>query len=109
MKCKTLHALLLSVLFICFLCGCAKKSAEAVVHEPITIQAPFMKMSEFVDLVHEKHPEIVLDVQSYSGQNMTTFMMAQRRAGDMPDIYWTTTYVPGREDLSGILLDLSDV
>ena len=107
MKCKTLHALLLSVLFICFLCGCAKKSAEAVVHEPITIQAPFMNMSEFVDLVHEKHPEIVLDVQSYSGQNMTTFMTAQRRAGDMPDIYWTTTYVPGREDLSGILLDLS--
>ena len=80
---------------------------EAVVHEPITIQAPFMNMSEFVDLVHEKHPEIVLDVQSYSGQNMTTFMTAQRRAGDMPDIYWTTTYVPGREDLSGILLDLS--
>lgn len=48
----------------------------------------------------EKYPEINLEVVPYSGKNMTAYVTNQLRAGDMPDIYMTTVYAPGLEDLA---------
>lgn len=76
-------------------------------HEPITITAPFRNISAFMDLVNEKYPEINLEVIPYSGANTTAYVTAQLKTGDMPDIYCTTIYLPGLEDLSDKLLDLS--
>lgn len=76
-------------------------------HEVITIQCPFRDMGPFVDLVKEKYPEINLEVIPYSGKNTTAYTAAQLKAGDMPDIYTTTIYVPGQMDLSDKLIDLS--
>lgn len=76
-------------------------------HEVIRMQAPFRTMSDFIDVVHEKYPEINLEAVPYSGANYSGYVKAQLKAGDLPDIYCTTTYAPGREDLSGKLIDLS--
>ena len=76
-------------------------------HEVIRMQAPFRTMGDFIDVVHEKYPEINLEAVPYSGANYTSYVKAQLKAGDLPDIYCTTTYAPGSEDFSGKLLDLS--
>lgn len=76
-------------------------------HEVIRMQSPFRNTSEFIDIVHEKYPEINLEIVPYSGQNYTAYVKAQLEAGDLPDIYCTTVYTPGRQDLSEKLLDLS--
>ena len=76
-------------------------------HEVIRMQAPFRTMGDFIDVIHEKYPEINLEAVPYSGANYTSYVKAQLKAGDLPDIYCTTTYAPGSEDLSGKLLDLS--
>ena len=76
-------------------------------HEVIRMQAPFRTMSDFIDVVHEKYPEINLEAVPYSGANYSGYVKAQLKAGDLPDIYCTTTYAPGREDLSEKLMDLS--
>lgn len=76
-------------------------------HEVIRMQAPFRTMSDFIDIVHEKYPEINLEAVPYSGANYSGYVKAQMKAGELPDIYCTTTYAPGREDLSDKLMDLS--
>lgn len=76
-------------------------------HEVIRMQSPFRTMSDFIDIVHEKYPEINLEAVPYSGQNYTSYVKAQLKSGELPDIYCTTTYAPGREDLSDKLIDLS--
>ena len=76
-------------------------------HDPITIQSPFRDISPFLDLLNEKYPEINLEVLPYSGKNTTAYLQAELRAGDMPDIYVTTVYSPGREDVSDRLIDMS--
>lgn len=76
-------------------------------HEPITLLSPFRNISAFIDLVQEKYPEINLEVIPYSGANMTAYLQARLRSGDMTDIFCTTVYLPGLEDLSDKLLDLS--
>lgn len=76
-------------------------------HEPLTILSPFRNISAFIDLVQEKYPEINLEVVPYSGANMTAYLQARLRSGDMTDIFCTTVYLPGLEDLSEKLLDLS--
>lgn len=64
-------------------------------------------MSAFIDAVHEKYPEINLEVIPYSGANYTAYVKAQIAAGDMPDIYCTTYYTPGHDDVSDRLIDMS--
>lgn len=76
-------------------------------HEAITILSSFNGMGQFIDLLHEKYPEINLEVIPYSGANMTGYMRAQLASGEMPDIYTTTVYFPGWEELSDRLIDLS--
>ena len=77
------------------------------VHEAITIQSSFRNMSAFFDAVHERYPEINLEVIPYSGANYTAYVKAQIAAGDMPDIYCTTYYTPGHDDVSDRLIDMS--
>lgn len=97
---------------IALLTGCMSKDflsemSSNNVHEAITIQSSFRNMSAFIDAVHEKYPEINLEVIPYSGANYTAYVKAQIAAGDMPDIYCTTYYTPGHDDVSDRLIDMS--
>lgn len=65
-------------------------------HPVITMNAPYRNMSAFVDLVHEKYPEIQLEVIPYNGQNTSAYMKDMRLSGQMADIYFTSYYTPGR-------------
>ena len=76
-------------------------------HEPITMLSAFVGIGQFVDLVNEKYPEIDLQIIPYSGANMTAYMRDELSSGNMPDIYVTTVYFPGWEDLSDQLIDMS--
>lgn len=76
-------------------------------HPVITMNAPYRNMSAFYDLVHEKYPEINLEIEPYNGYNMTSYVLDMRQAGEIPDIYFTTYYNPGRYDDENDLLDLS--
>lgn len=76
-------------------------------HEVITMQSPFRNMSGFIDIVHEKYPEINLEVVPYSGKNYTAYVRAELAADDMPDIYCSTFYTPDLEEVSDKLIDLA--
>lgn len=76
-------------------------------HPVITMNAPYRNMSQFYDLVHEKYPEINLEIIPYNGQNTSAYMKDMRLSGELPDIYFTTYYTPGRYDDQGDFLDLS--
>ena len=60
------------------------------------MQSPFRNMSAFIDIVHEKYPEINLEVIPYSGKNYTAYVKAELAADDMPDIYTTSYFIPNR-------------
>lgn len=105
MKTKRIMSLLLAAAcVVSLLTGCGAKKKE---HEPITMQSPFRNATPFLELVKEKYPEINLEILPYSGKNMTAYVSAQLKAGDMPDIYMTSVYSPGQQDLSDRLIDLS--
>lgn len=84
-------------------------SAGEAEHPTITMNAPYRNMSQFVDLVHEKYPEINLEVIPYNGQNTTSYMRDMRGSGQMTDIYFSTVYTPGRDDDKADFLDLSSL
>lgn len=92
-------------------CGSKQSTDDGSVgtgeHEVITMQSPFCNMSAFVDIVHEKYPEINLEVVPYSGKNYTAYVKAELAADDMPDIYCTTYFTPDLDDVSDKLIDLS--
>ena len=96
---------------IALLSGCsstnATKENKTSEHEAITINAPYNNISDFVDLVHKKYPEINIDVIPYSGKNTTTWMNSMLQSGDLPDIYFRTVYSATNEDVSDKLMDLS--
>ena len=71
------------------------------------MQSPFRNMSAFIDIVHEKYPEINLEVIPYSGKNYTAYVKAELAADDMPDIYTTSYFIPDLDDVSSKLIDLS--
>lgn len=53
--------------------GCAGNNtsddnAASGEHEVITMNAPYCNMSQFYDLVHEKYPEINLEIIPYNGE-----------------------------------------
>ena len=85
----------------------ASATAAESDHEPVTIQSPFRNMSAFIDIVHETYPEINIEVIPYSGKNNTAYVKAQLAADDMPDIYCSTYYTPGYDEVSDKLMDLS--
>ena len=76
-------------------------------HPVITMNAPYRNMATFLDLVHEKYPEVNLQIEPYNGANTTSYFIDMRRADQMPDIYFATYYSPGRFDDKAQLLDLS--
>lgn len=76
-------------------------------HPVITMNAPYRNMSMFYDLVHEKYPEINLEIIPYNGQNYSAYVQDMRTTGNMTDIYFTSFYVPGRYDDAADFLDLS--
>lgn len=106
-KKKILSLLLAAACSLTGLSGCGGGDTAKSDHEPITIQSPFRNMSAFMDVVHKKYPEINLEVLPYSGANYTAYVKAQLKSGDMPDIYCTTYYAPGYEDVDKKLIDLS--
>ena len=75
-------------------------------HEPITLLQPFKNMTAFLEDFNAKYPDIEIQIIPYSGQNTTAFVEEQLKAGDVPDIYFTTVYAKGT-DFSETLLDLS--
>lgn len=92
--------------------GCAGSdtsddNAASGEHEVITTNAPYRNMSQFYDLVHEKYPEINLEIIPYNRENTSSHMKDMRLSGELPDIYSTTYYTPGRMDDEGDFLDLS--
>lgn len=97
-----------AMMLLAFLPGCGSDGGNlSPQHEAITMQSPFRNMSAFIDIVHEKYPEINIEVEPYSGQNFTAYVKGQLKSGDMPDIYCTTYYFPEREDLSDRLINLA--
>lgn len=101
----------LSLLTGCSGSGDTERSKEANASDPahpvITMNAPYRNMSAFVDLVHEKYPEIQLEVIPYNGQNTSAYMKDMRLSGQMADIYFTSYYTPGRYSDETDFLDLS--
>ncbi len=112
-RAKILHGWLLAAasvisLFTCCMTIPSMPSAkENEPHEAITMQSPFRNMSAFIDAVHEKYPEINIEVIPYNGKNYTSYVKAQLVTGNMPDIYCATYYTPGRDDVSDKLIDMS--
>ena len=84
-----------------------RDAASAPEHEPLTMVSLFPDMDNFIEKVHETYPEINIEVIPYYGNNTTAYLRGQLRSGDMPDIYLTTVYAPGQQDLSDKLIDLS--
>ena len=117
MQKKRILSLLLAVTCaVSLLAGCGGKSdadtgkssaASNSNHPVITMNAPYRNMSVFADLVHEKYPEINLEIIPYNGQNTSNYMKDMRLSGEMTDIYFTTFYTPGRLDDENDFLDLA--
>lgn len=114
MRKNRVFSLLLALIVIASaLSGCGNRSDApdsgntGEKHEPITMLSAFGGTGQFVDLVNEKYPEIDLEIIPYSGSNMTAYMRDELSTEHMPDIYVTTVYFPGQEDLSDRLIDLS--
>ena len=76
--------------------GASSGSATAVsnesdsVHAPITIMDANRDYTRLMELVHQKYPEIQLEVQAYRGRNATAYMRKQLESDHLPDIYNTT-------------------
>lgn len=109
MKKRVLSLLLAIACAASLLVGCGSKtdSDKNSDHPVITMNAPYRNMSALYDLVKEKYPEVNLEIIPYNGQNYTTYVNDMRAAGQMPDIYFATYYVPGRYDDAADFLDLS--
>ena len=93
--------ILISVMAGFCLCACGKaghrgeqtakaSGTEESGHEAITIMDGNRDYSGLIRLVHEKYPEIRLEIQSYQGYNTSGYMEKQLETGIMPDIYSTT-------------------
>ncbi len=85
--------------------GCGQTEAEGE-HEAITIIDAQRDYTAFVELVHEKYPEINIEIIPYRGRNMSAFMKQQLETGELPDIY-TSSQAWDPELQAANLIDLS--
>ncbi len=112
-KKRILSMLLVMVSVVTLLAGCSKEDDTSDTeknndeHEVITMSMPDRSMGAFVDLVHEKYPEINLEIIPYSGDNKSIYLASQLKVGDIPDIYFSNIYSNGQEDVRENLMDLS--
>ena len=106
MKRRILSVLLVLLCLASLLAGCGGAGAGEE-HPVITMNAPYRNMSTFYNLVKEKYPEVNLEIEPYNGMNTTSYFMDMRKTGNLPDIYFSTVYVPGRYDDKADLLDMS--
>lgn len=112
MKKKKAFSLLLALsCALSLLTGCgskreADKTEADSEHPVITMNAPYRNMSAFYNLVKEKYPEINLEIEPYNGFNTTSYFNDMRKTGNMPDIYFSCVYFPGRHDDAADFLDL---
>lgn len=93
------------------LTGCGAKNTKQTAesqgdHEPLTIVDSGQDYTEILSLVHEKYPEIRLDVEGYIGQNQSRYFYRQLETDNMPDIY-TSTYNWDGDLQKKYLIDLS--
>ena len=65
-------------------------AVEPVEHEPITIMDAQRDYTVLIEKVHEKYPEINIEILPYRGRNMSAYCKQQLETGIMPDIYSTT-------------------
>lgn len=67
----------------------------------------FWTATVWPELVHEKYPEVNLEILSYSGANTTQYLQNMLAADDLPDICTQTVYDPDINDMSDKMIDLS--
>lgn len=88
-------------------CGKNKNKDEKKAHEPITITND-RDVENLAALVHEKYPDIVIEVAPYYGKNTSRYTCDQLITGEMPDIYVTTlAWSNLGKEMQEHLLDLS--
>lgn len=116
MQKKRILSLLLAVTTtVTLLAGCGSKTSTDTDqnsgansdHPVITMNAPHRNMTAFAELVHEKYPEVNLEIIPYNGQNASNYMKDMRLSGEMTDIYFTTFYTPGRYNDADSFLDMA--
>ena len=103
MKLKKIIGISVVIVLLC-LTGCTNKNATNE-HEAVTILAPFLECDRLADLVHEKYPEVNLEIFSYSGANTTQYLQNMLAADDLPDICTQTVYnhkIRGDTEMQGI-------
>ncbi len=105
MKLKKIFGVSVVTVLLC-LTGCTNKNATSE-HEAVTILAPYLECDRLADLVHEKYPEVNLEILSYSGANTTQYLQNMLAADDLPDICTQTVYDPNINDMSDKMIDLS--
>lgn len=106
MKKRLLSGILALLCVIGLLAGCGE-TKESKDHPVITMNAPYRNMSAFYNLVKEKYPEVNLEIEPYNGNNTTSYFNDMRKTGNLPDIYFSTIYFPGRYEDEADFLDLS--
>lgn len=93
---KVLALLLVVCMAAGLFCACGGGGSEAestdnAEHEPITIIDAQRDYTALVELVHEKYPEINIEIIPYRGSNMSAYMKHQLESGCVvSDIYSTT-------------------
>lgn len=112
---KYIKCVLAVILSAIMMCGCSVGNNEGSgsnsdndkKHEPLTIlNSSDIEMLKAI--VHEKYPEIQLEVIPYTGRNWSRFTCDQMITGDMPDIYNTTyPWINYPEEMKANLMDLS--
>jgi len=82
--------LLALLTLLTLLLPCIPAMAEESAHEPITIMDANRDYSGLIELVHEKYPEINIEIIPYKGRNTTAYMKHTLETGHIPDIYSTS-------------------
>lgn len=89
------------------LCSCNPENSPSGGREAISICAPSRNLKGFVEVVHKYYPEIVFDIDPYSGQNGTVYMENQIMTGNQPDITSISYFIADHYDISNNFIDLS--
>lgn len=105
---KFLSIMLTSVMALTLTCGGISLADVQTKsdHEPITIMDANRDYSALIELVHEKYPEINVQIEPYRGFNTSAYMKKQLVTRSMPDIYCTTVAWDEELQKAG-LIDLS--